>query len=174
MQINRVDKSAFCSFKGVSMNAFNLRPPKQRKNTGFLITNISNCQFLSHILESLTYKYISWTNEKVRISSSLFNYYYQPGADPCILTGYREVQPADEGCGEQVEFLEEGCGEEERIPIVKNHELSFMYPAARRFSVNLLAIFERWGILLVPAGVSTITNKCFTRNAVLESVMCNL
>ena len=72
----------------------------------------------------------------------LFNCYYQSGADPCILTGYREVQPA-EGCdGEQIESLEEGCGEEERIPIAKNHELSFMYPAVRRFSVNLLAIFE--------------------------------
>ena len=74
----------------------------------------------------------------------LFNCYCQPGADPCILTGYREVQPVNEGCvSEQVESLEEGCGEEERIPIVKNHELSFMYPAAQRFSVNLLAIFER-------------------------------
>lgn len=68
----------------------------------------------------------------------------RPGADPCILTGYREVQLADEGCdGEKVESLKEGCGEEERIPITKNHELSFMYPAVRRFSVNLLAIFER-------------------------------
>lgn len=96
----------------------------------------------------------------------------RPGADPCILTGYREVQLADEGCdGEQVESLKEGCGEEERIPIAKNHELSFMYPAVRRFSVNLLAIFERYGILLVPAGVST---RCFTHYAVLESVMCNL
>ena len=71
--------------------------------------------------------------------------YYQSGADACFLTGYREVQPADEGCGgEQVESLEEGCGEEERNSIVENHELSFMYPAVRRFSVNLLAIFEGW------------------------------
>ena len=53
------------------------------------------------------------------------------------------MQPAGEGCGsEQVESLEEGCGEEERFPIVENHELSFLYPAVRRFSVNLLAIFE--------------------------------
>ncbi|XP_020626392.1 protein kinase C iota type-like [Orbicella faveolata] len=82
------------------------------------------------------------------------------GADPCILTGYREMQPVDEGCGgEQVESLEEGCGEEEHIPIVENHELSFMYPAVRRFSVNLLAIFE--GTIMVLSMETRITLEKF-------------
>lgn len=75
--------------------------------------------------------------------NKLIYYCYRSGADSCVLTGYREVQPAQEGCGtDQVESLEERCNEEESFPIVKNHELSFLYPAVRRFSVNLLAIFE--------------------------------
>ncbi|KAJ7393572.1 hypothetical protein OS493_006557 [Desmophyllum pertusum] len=64
---------------------------------------------------------------------------YFEGADPCVLTGYREMQ----GCGsEQVGASEEGCGEDYSAIVDDQEELSFMYPAFREFSINLLAIFE--------------------------------
>lgn len=56
------------------------------------------------------------------------------------MTGYREMQ----GCGSEqvVGASEEGCREDCSAIVDDQEELSFMYPAFREFSINLLAIFE--------------------------------